>query len=68
MNIATNSQLSYDDGAGRGSFDHGTRRGAKRSYQPLDVDRADANIELWMTYLPEDCVIAMIKDGWHLTV
>ena len=59
MNIATNSQLSLGDGA---------RRHAQRSYQPLDVDRADANIELWMTYLPEDCVTAMIKDGWHLTV
>jgi hypothetical protein len=65
MNIAANSQLSLDDGA---------RRGAERSYQRpesyqrLDVDRADANIELWMTYLPEDCVTAMIKDGWHLTV
>jgi hypothetical protein len=59
MNIAANSQLP---------FDHGARRGAERSYQRLDVDRADANIELWMTYLPEDCVTAMIKDGWHLTV
>ena len=59
MNIAAHSQLSLDGGA---------RRAAARSYQPVDVDRADANIELWMTYLPEDCVAAMIKDGWHLTV
>ena len=59
MNIAANSQLSLDGGA---------RRGAERSYRRLDVARADANIELWMTYLPEDCVTAMIKDGWHLTV
>ena len=30
--------------------------------------RAVANIAEWSTYLPRDCVDAMIKDGWHLTV
>jgi hypothetical protein len=30
--------------------------------------RAAANIALWSTYLPTDCVAAMIRDGWHLTV
>lgn len=27
--------------------------------------RAAANIAEWMTYLPEDCVKAMVNDGWH---
>ena len=27
--------------------------------------RAAANVAAWRTYLPEDCVVAMIKDGWH---
>jgi len=27
--------------------------------------RAAAIIAGWRTYLPEDCVAAMIKDGWH---
>jgi hypothetical protein len=27
--------------------------------------RASANIAAWKAYLPEDCVAAMIKDGWH---
>jgi hypothetical protein len=30
--------------------------------------RATANIAEWSTYLPKDCVEAMIRDGWHLTV
>jgi hypothetical protein len=30
--------------------------------------RAVANIAEWSTYLPTDCVAAMIRDGWHLTV
>jgi len=29
--------------------------------------RAAANIAEWLAYLPEDCVKAMIRDGWHLT-
>ena len=27
--------------------------------------RAAANIAVWRTYLPDDCVAAMIEDGWH---
>jgi hypothetical protein len=27
--------------------------------------RASANVATWKTYLPEDCVTAMINDGWH---
>jgi hypothetical protein len=27
--------------------------------------RATANVAAWRTYLPEDCVVAMISDGWH---
>jgi hypothetical protein len=30
--------------------------------------RAVANIAEWSTYLPRDCVEAMVRDGWHLTV
>jgi hypothetical protein len=30
--------------------------------------RAAAHIAEWSTYLPKDCVAAMIRDGWHLTV
>ncbi|MGA2777883.1 MAG: hypothetical protein ABSF94_10000 [Steroidobacteraceae bacterium] len=29
--------------------------------------RAAANIAVWREYLPEDCIRAMISDGWHLT-
>jgi hypothetical protein len=29
------------------------------------IARAAAIIEDWMTYLPEGCVKAMIRDGWH---
>jgi hypothetical protein len=27
--------------------------------------RAAANISDWLTYLPRDCVRAMVKEGWH---
>jgi hypothetical protein len=27
--------------------------------------RAASNIAAWRVYLPEDCVAAMVKDGWH---
>jgi hypothetical protein len=29
------------------------------------ASRAAANIAVWRTYLPDDCVVAMIEDGWH---
>jgi hypothetical protein len=29
--------------------------------------RAAANVATWRTYLPEDCVAAMVNDGWHLS-
>jgi hypothetical protein len=35
--------------------------------EPLTA-RAVANIAEWSTYLPKDCIAAMIRDGWHLTV
>ncbi|HWX79732.1 MAG TPA: hypothetical protein VNZ02_06575 [Steroidobacteraceae bacterium] len=30
-----------------------------------DIGRAVANIRVWRKYLPQDCVVAMIKDGWQ---
>jgi len=27
--------------------------------------RAAANVATWRTYLSDDCVVAMINDGWH---
>jgi hypothetical protein len=27
--------------------------------------RAAANVTTWRSYLPEDCVVAMINDRWH---
>lgn len=32
-----------------------------------DWSRATTNVAAWRTYLPEDCVVAMINDGWHLS-
>jgi hypothetical protein len=29
------------------------------------ASRAAAIVADWRTYLPEECVAAMIKDGWH---
>jgi hypothetical protein len=37
---------------------------------PIDAAaaaRAAVNIAIWRGYLPEDCVKAMIRDGWHLS-
>jgi len=32
------------------------------------ISRAAEIIAEWMTYLPEDCVKAMVNDGWHWSV
>ena len=32
------------------------------------ITRAAAIIAEWITYLPEDCVKAMVNDGWHWSV
>jgi hypothetical protein len=32
------------------------------------IARAATLIAEWMTYLPEDCVKAMVNDGWHWSV
>jgi hypothetical protein len=32
-----------------------------------DIARANANIDAWQAYLPQSCVDAMIRDGWHWT-
>jgi len=29
--------------------------------------RAAENVATWRTYLSEDCVLAMINDGWHFS-
>jgi hypothetical protein len=36
---------------------------------PVDTAtaRAAANIAEWRSYLPEDCISAMIRDGWQWT-
>jgi hypothetical protein len=36
--------------------------------KPIDSARAMENIAGWRKYLPEDCVKAMVKAGWHGTV
>jgi hypothetical protein len=36
--------------------------------KPIDSARAAENIAGWRKYLPEDCVTAMVKAGWHGTV
>jgi hypothetical protein len=33
----------------------------------IAILRAARNVAEWRTYLPEDCVAAMINDGWHWT-
>jgi hypothetical protein len=33
--------------------------------KPIDSARASENIAEWRKYLPEDCVNAMVKAGWH---
>jgi hypothetical protein len=32
-----------------------------------DVVRSESNILQWMSYLPEDCIKAMIAMGWDVT-
>jgi hypothetical protein len=44
-----------------------SRSAPRAPVDPLTA-RAVANIAEWSTYLPKDCVAAMIRHGWHLTV
>jgi hypothetical protein len=55
----------------------GKRAGVSAAMIPLSVPRAlgdsltaraVAHIAEWSTYLPKDCVDAMVRGGWHLTV
>jgi len=48
-----------------GGVVHRARRAPHRQcvFQAADR-RAKANVATWRTYLPEDCVVAMIEDGW----
>jgi hypothetical protein len=32
-----------------------------------DIARSEENILQWMSYLPEDCIRAMIDMGWDIT-
>jgi hypothetical protein len=32
-----------------------------------DIARSEENILRWMSYLPEDCIRAMIDMGWDIT-
>jgi hypothetical protein len=32
-----------------------------------EIARSERNILEWMSYLPEDCVSAMIRMGWDVT-
>lgn len=33
-----------------------------------DEERSAKNVSQWMSYLPKDCVEAMVKSGWDRTV
>jgi hypothetical protein len=41
------------------------QRDAMMKPNKAEVEHAVANIQVWRKYLPRDCVVAMIKDGWQ---
>jgi hypothetical protein len=47
---------------------YGTLNLTNDHIKPIDSVRAAENIAEWRKYLPEDCVNAMVKAGWHGTV
>lgn len=47
---------------------YGTLTFTNAHIKPVDSARAADNIAEWRKYLPEDCVNAMVKAGWHRTV
>jgi hypothetical protein len=53
-------------GPGESSLESPPR--APRADGTLLTARAVANIAEWSTYLPRECVEAMVRDGWHLSV
>jgi hypothetical protein len=34
----------------------------------VDMARSARNVAEWLTYLPQDCVAAMIRQGWDRSV
>jgi len=42
-------------------------RAASTGASDAATSRAIARVATWRTYLPEDCVAAMINSGWHLS-
>jgi hypothetical protein len=34
----------------------------------VEMARSAGNIAQWLTYLPQDCVAAMVRQGWDRTV
>jgi hypothetical protein len=47
---------------------YGTASFTNAHFRPIDSARAAENIAGWREYLPENCVDAMVKAGWHGTV
>jgi hypothetical protein len=45
---------------------------AKLNLKPLvsaaEMARSALNISQWLTYLPQDCVDAMVRQGWDRSV
>jgi hypothetical protein len=47
------------------SFRTDTTSAASPGKSDAATSRAAARVAAWRTYLPEDCVVAMINSGWH---
>jgi hypothetical protein len=54
--------------AGTKGEPYGMRTPTNAPVKLADGARAAENIAEWRKYLPEDCVDAMVKSGWHGTV
>jgi hypothetical protein len=40
---------------------------AEITERAADIERAERNVRLWRSYLPPECVNAMIRMGWDKT-
>jgi hypothetical protein len=47
------------------SIKSGMTKAASGDTHHADPSRAAVNVATWRSYLPEDCVVAMINDRWH---
>jgi hypothetical protein len=66
MNFQTPAFYGHIDVTRHGASTNTSTRRHASVHEPY-LERAARNIASWKSYLPEDCVITMVRMGWDRT-